>query len=242
MRIKLFFTPAGIYDNQIAGKTSVVIDILRATTVAAVALHNGAREIIPMATLGDATGLKQKLDHSSVLLGGEREGQKVEGFDLGNSPFEYGPDIVENKSIILASTNGSAALIRGSEAEHCLSCAFVNISSALEKIIECDSDVAVICAGNKGGFSLEDALCGGMLLHRLRIAGGGKAVFDNDASWVALEMYRKHRNNLENALRRSDHGKFLISLGFEQDIAFCVKEDSLAVCPIWQQGRLILKE
>ena len=135
MKITLFFTPAGIDDDQISGRTAVVIDILRATTTAAVALFNGAREIIPTATLGDATSLKQKLDHSSVLLGGEREGQKVEGFDLGNSPFEYSSKVVENKSIILASTNGSAALLCGSEAENCLACAFINISAVLKQVL-----------------------------------------------------------------------------------------------------------
>jgi 2-phosphosulfolactate phosphatase len=241
MKLKLFFTPAGINDDQITGKTSVVIDILRATSVAAVALHNGARELIPMATLGDATSLKQKLDHSSALLGGEREGQKVEGFDLGNSPFEYGSSVVENKSIILASTNGSAALIRGSEAEHCLSCAFINVSTILGRVMELKADTAIICAGNNGGFSLEDALCGGMLLERLRSADGDIKL-DNDASWVALEMYEKHRHNIEASLRESDHGKFLISLGFEQDIAFCAREDSIPICPSWRSGRLIIEE
>lgn len=241
MKLKLFFTPAGINDDQITGKTSVVIDILRATSVAAVALHNGAREIIPMATLGDATSLRQKLDHSSALLGGEREGQKVEGFDLGNSPFEYGTSVVESKSIILASTNGSVALIRGSEAEHCLACSFINVSTVLKRIMELNNNTAIICAGNKGGFSLEDALCGGMLLERLRSADGDIEL-DNDASWVALEMYEKHKHDIRAALRESDHGKFLISLGFEQDIAFCASVDSIPICPSWQSGRLIIKE
>lgn len=241
MKLKLFFTPAGINDDQITGKTSVVIDILRATSVAAVALHNGAREIIPMATLGDATSLRQKLDHSSALLGGEREGQKVEGFDLGNSPFEYGSSVVENKSIILASTNGSGALIRGSEAEHCLSCSFINVSAILDRVMELQADTAIICAGNNGGFSLEDALCGGMLLERLQSADPDIKL-DNDASWVALEMYEKHKLNIEAALRESDHGKFLISLGFEQDVAFCARQDSIPICPFWRSGRLIIEE
>jgi 2-phosphosulfolactate phosphatase len=239
MKLELYFTPAGINGDQISGKTSVVIDILRATTVAAVALHNGARDIIPMASIGDASSMKQKLDHSSVILGGERHGQKVEGFDLGNSPFEYSPNVVENKSIILASTNGSGALIRGSEAKTCFSCAFINISAIFEKVIDQKEDIAIICAGNKGGFSLEDALCGGMLVYKLKLADKGFEP-ENDAAWIAMGLYEKHKDDLAGALRESDHGKFLVKLGFEQDIAFCAKEDHLNVAPLWQSGRLIL--
>jgi len=241
MKIKLYFTPAGINDDQITGRTAIVIDILRATTTAAVALFNGAREIIPTAALGDATSLKQKLDHSSVLLGGEREGQKVEGFDLGNSPFEYSSKVVENKSIILASTNGSAALLCGSEAENCLSCAFINVTAVLEQVLTFKKDAAIICAGNKGGFSLEDALCGGMLVRRL-LDNDKNVELDNDATAVALKLYDQNKDNIREAISESDHGKFLNSLGFEQDISFCAKEDHLSVTPVWKSGRLILSK
>ncbi|NIP42977.1 MAG: 2-phosphosulfolactate phosphatase [candidate division Zixibacteria bacterium] len=241
MNIRLFFTPAGIGEEQINGRTAVVIDILRATTVAAVALGNGAREIIPVTNLGDATSLREKLDRSAVQLGGEREGQKVDGFDLGNSPFEYGPDAVENKTVILATTNGSAAILKGGEAKYCLSCAFVNLTATLEKILEIKDDISVICAGNKGGFSLEDALCGGMLVDKL-LASGGNMELDNDAAFVSQGLYHKHRDNLEEALHKSDHGKYLDSLGFSNDVSFCAQKDSLSICPVWQSGRLTLLE
>ena len=241
MNIRLFFTPAGIGDEQINGRTAVVIDILRATTVAAVALDNGAREIIPAANLGDATSIREKLDRSTVQLGGEREGQKVEGFDLGNSPFEYDREAVENKTVILATTNGSAAILKGGEAKHCLSCALVNLSATLEKILKIGNDVSIICAGNKGGFSLEDALCGGMLVDKL-LAADNTVELDNDAAFVAQGLYHKHRENLEDALHKSDHGKYLDSLGFAKDISFCAQEDNLTICPVWQSGRLTLQE
>jgi len=240
MKVYLYFTPAGISDDQITGHTAVVIDILRATTTASVALFNGAREIIPTATLGDATSVKQKLDHSSVILGGERQGQKVEGFDLGNSPFEYSSKAVEKKSIVLATTNGSAALLRGSEADNCLACAFINITATLKMVMEYNQDVAIICAGNKGGFSLEDALCGGMLIHKL-VETDNSVILANDASWVAQKIYERERANIELAIRESDHGKDLVKLGFEQDISFCAKEDHLAVSPVWDSGRLVIK-
>ncbi|HEQ99948.1 MAG TPA: 2-phosphosulfolactate phosphatase [candidate division Zixibacteria bacterium] len=241
MNIRLFFTPAGIGDEQINGRTAVVIDILRATTVAAVALGNGAREIIPVANLGDATSLREKLDRTTVQLGGEREGRKVDGFDLGNSPFEYSPEAVENKTVILATTNGSEAMIKGGEARHCLSCAFVNLSATLDKILEINNDVSIICAGNKGGFSLEDALCGGMLVDRL-LASDRAMELDNDAAFVSRGLYHKHKDNLEDALHKSDHGKYLDSLGFSKDVSFCAQEDNLSICPVWQSGRLTLLE
>ena len=213
MKLELYFTPAGLNGDKISGKTSVVIDILRATTVSAVALYNGARDIIPMASIGDATSMKQKLDHSSVILGGERHGQKVDGFDLGNSPFEYSSAVVENKSIILASTNGSGALIRGSEAETCYSCAFINISAIFEKIIDQKDDIAIICAGNNGGFSLEDALCGGMLVHKLKHADKGFNP-ENDAAWISMGLYEKHKDDLVGALRGKRSWQISVKSGF----------------------------
>jgi len=240
MKLKLFFTPTALDENQMNGRTAVVCDVLRATTTAAVALTNGAREVIPVANLGDASSMKLKLDRSTVLLGGERDGQKVDGFDLGNSPFEYSPQIVEHKSVILASTNGSAALLCGSEAETCFSCAFVNNSAVVEEVLKAGNDIAVLCAGNKGDFSLEDTLCGGMLVHKLKNSASGIEL-ENDAAWVALETFEKHKHNLVAALKECDHGKFLESLGFGQDVEFCSSEDYLEICPIWDSGRLVIK-
>ncbi len=241
MNIKLFFTPAGIGEDLIIGTTAVVIDILRATSVAAVALSNGAREVIPVAHLGDASSLKQKLDKTSVLLGGEREGQKVEGFDLGNSPFEYNSGVAENKSIILATTNGSAALIKGNDAEYCLSCSFLNASAILNKILQIKNHISIICAGNKGGFSLEDALCGGMMVDKL-MESGGKFNPVNDAAIVSRELYLSHKDDIAGALRQSDHGKFLESIGFGKDVEFCASIDELDTVPMLQSGRLVVEE
>jgi 2-phosphosulfolactate phosphatase len=99
-------------------------------------------------------------------------------------------------------------------------------------------DTAVLCAGNKGGFSLEDTLCGGMLIDKLnsRIEN---LDLENDAAWVALDIYHKHKQDLESALKQSDHGTELVMLGFERDISYCAQEDQIAICPIWQSGRLV---
>lgn len=240
MRVALYFTPAGVDKSQVAGKTAVVIDVLRATSVAAVALANGAKEIIPTATLGDATALRQKLSHDSCLLGGEREGTKVEGFDLGNSPFEYSRKVVTGKTIILASTNGSAALLLGGEADQSLACALVNLSAAAEKALSLGQDLILICAGLKGGFSLEDTLCGGMVFARLKELDAAVQP-DNDAAWVAHELYQSHRDRLAQSIRQSEHGRYLEQLGFGEDLAFCAQQDSVPVVPRWQAGRMVLE-
>jgi 2-phosphosulfolactate phosphatase len=238
MKLRLFFTPNGLTEDQILGRTTVVIDVLRATSVAAVALKNGAREIIPVATLGDASGMRAKLDPSMVVLGGERDGRKVEGFDLGNSPFEYGPERIEKKSIVLATTNGSAALLIGSEGDHCLACAIINTSEVARRLAEIKQDIAVICSGNKGGFSLEDTLCGGMLIDRLQSSSDNLSL-ENDAAWVALDIFNKHKHDLETALKQSDHGTTLVNLGFERDVNYCSQADKIEICPVWKSGRLI---
>lgn len=235
MNIELYFTSAGLSENDLRGKTVVVVDVLRACTVIPTAFSAGCKEIIPVRSIGDSSTLLGNLDRDVVVLAGEREGQKIEGFDLGNSPFEFTEGVVGGKTIILASTNGSKVLVLGSSAESCIAASFVNVGVVAEEISRIGSDVAIICSGKEHRFSLEDALCGGMLISRI----GAGADASNDAAAVALTLHDQHSGDLAGALKSCDHGRYLKSIGFGGDIEYAAKVDSVPILPIMRQGRLV---
>lgn len=238
MKVKLYFTPAGLTDKDLIGRTVIVIDVLRACTVICAAFAAGCREVIPVNSIGDGSTLLGNLDRDVVLLAGERDGYRVEGFDLGNSPLEFTKDVVSNKTIILASTNGSKAMILGSSGELMLAASFVNVSAIVDKVASQDGDTALVCSGKDSRFSLEDVVCGGMIVSRL----GNKVEVANDAAMVANTLYEAHKDDIASVLRTCDHGRYLSSIGFAEDISFAAGIDTIGILPQWDNGRFLVGE
>src|SRR3972149_4679836 len=136
MRIDLYLTPGQIDELQLRDKNVVVVDVLRAGTSIATALSNGAREIIPVETVEAAVKLSGSLFGDGVLLGGERGGKIIEGFQLGNSPFEYVEKSVKGKLIVVTTTNGAFAMAKGRYAKRMVIAAFVNVGRVVDFIKE----------------------------------------------------------------------------------------------------------
>lgn len=235
-RIDLYLTPSEAGRAPLDGRQIAVVDVLRTCTSVAVAIRNRAAKIIPVETVEEATRLAQTLDPKARLLCGERDGSKVSGFDLGNSPREYERERVEGATLIFASTNASplmAGLLQGRE-QRLL--AYVNLGATTEAVRKDGADLAIVCAGRNGRFSLEDAACAGALIGRLVEGSPGLAL--NDAAEIAREYDRVHGRTPEAILRRSDHGRFLIQLGFEEDLPVCAQVDSVPVVPLLRDGRI----
>ena len=106
------FEPAAL-----TGGIAVIADILRASTTITHALANGAKRVIPCGTVDEALDLRRQHTDEQILLGGERGGLKIEGFDLSNSPDDYDSATVTGKSIGFTTTNGTKALLRSSKAK-----------------------------------------------------------------------------------------------------------------------------
>jgi len=236
MKIDLFFTPEELKENILVDKAVIVIDVLRASVTIAQALYNGCKDIIPVESAAKSLDLMQKIGRQFVLLCGERDGQKIEGFDLGNSPFEYLEPVVRDKTLIFATTNGSKAIVKVASGDKVVIGSFVNFREVLELVLNLNKDSAIVCSGKNGNFSLEDAVCGGMFVHKLQDQRKGEL---NDAAQAASALYQKHKENLQKVLEASDHGKFLSSLGFDKDLSFCSQLNSLPVLPILEKGRII---
>jgi 2-phosphosulfolactate phosphatase len=236
MRIETLFTTTEIDEAAVKGKTVAIIDVLRVCTTIAHALANGCERIIPVDTVEAATNLTASLDKKVTLLGGEKEGKRIDGFNLGNSPLEYAPEVVKGKTIILATTNGTRAVWKSQGAKEILIGSFVNVSSLVDYLGKAGGDlVTIVCAGKQGRFSMEDAVCAGMVIDQLAKENS----FDlSEGSSAALHLYKMNDQSIEGLLRECEHGKYLASIGFGHDLEICGKVDSLRILPIVKEGRI----
>lgn len=230
MQAELYFTPNQADELFLRDKTVVVVDVLRASTTLATALHNGAREIIPVTTVERAVKISGNLFGDFVLRGGERNGRMIEGFNLGNSPLEYNEQTVKGKAIIFSSTNGSAAIDKGRYAKDLIIGGFVNISTVAAFLKEANRDFFIVCAGKNGMFSMEDSVCAGMLLHKLAPAKSTHMVL-SDSALAAVTLYKAFGKSIEKMVRNSEHGRYLTGIGYEDDLEVCAGVDTIPVLP-----------
>lgn len=223
-------------DSKILSKKIViVIDVLRATSVIVYALSQGATEVIPVGSIEEAKEKAKSFPPEAILLGGERNSLKIEGFDLGNSPREYGEEKIKGKRIILTTTNGTKAFQSVSLGNQIFIGSFLNIGAVAKRCIEEDQDLLIFLSGNRGGFSLEDTVCAGMLID-LILKNGLKPVALTDASYDALFLYQRFEANLMGAFHLSRHGKDLFELGGGEDLIFCAQTNITEVVPIFKDG------
>lgn len=237
MQINLYLTPQQADELALREKTVVMIDVLRSSTTIATALVNGARQVIPATSVESAVKISGNLFGDVFLLGGERNGKMIAGFTLGNSPLEYTGDRVRGKSIIFSSSNGTQALARGRHARTLVVCGFVNVSAVAAVLQRAGGDVTILCAGNDGLIALEDAVCAGMLMHRVAGWTADTPGLSDGAS-VALALFKAHGKSPLKMLQASEHGRRLVSLGFGDDLRICAGVDTLAVVPSYEGGVL----
>src|SRR5262245_61680075 len=131
--ILVHLAPELVAPERLAGGVAVVVDVLRATTTIAHALAAGCAGVRPCATADEARRLAGSLPAGKVLLGGERDGKPLPGFDLGNSPGEYTPARCRDRTLVLTTTNGTRALLHCAAAERVLTAAFVHFSAVCEQ-------------------------------------------------------------------------------------------------------------
>ena len=239
MKLDCYIVPSEITEAALRGKIVVIVDVLRSCTTVAYALVNGAEKIIPATTVEAATKLMSSLDRGSTLLCGEREGRKINGFDLGNSPLEYTRAIVGGKTLVFASTNGTKLMAKGQKAQEQLLCSFVNIGKVVEALRPEGPEPVVVCSGTNGQFSLEDAVCSGMVASKLGEVFPGAWEL-NDGARAAITLFEKFGGDIYGMLHDSSHGRYLLSLGFGLDIEVCARTDSVPVLPVLREGRITL--
>jgi 2-phosphosulfolactate phosphatase len=240
MKVNVLLSPLNADDLYFTGKTTVVIDILRATSVIVTALGNGAREIIPVNTVDFAMKVSGNAFGGQTLLGGERNTKKIEGFALGNSPLEYNAETVKGKSIILYTTNGSKAIVRAKFSENLFICAFGNLNAIAEHLVKVNKDVVIVCSGTNGMFNLEDTICAGKLITEMLKLN--EAIELTDASNASVTLNKSFGKSLNKMLSQTEHGKLLIENGFSEDIKICAKLNTHDIIPYYDSGVIKLQK
>jgi 2-phosphosulfolactate phosphatase len=233
--------PAHVEPAELAGSTVIVIDMLRASSTICHALAAGAKCVVPLLEIDETRQLAEQLGREFVVLGGERSGHIIEGFDLGNSPSEYTPQRVRGKMMLFTTTNGTRALAHAREAAHVLVGAVVN-RAAIAQAVHHTRRVDLLCAGTDGAVTGEDILAAGAIIERLQRDSGPQLLRLNEAAefahheWQELLEHADDANRsiideLAIALRDTTGGKNLLEAGHQADLIACAQLDSLAVVP-----------
>jgi 2-phosphosulfolactate phosphatase len=226
--VAVHLVPALVPPGRLAGGIAVVIDVLRTTTTIVHALATGCSDVRPVAEVEEAQRLAGTMRAGRVLLGGERDGQPLPGFDLGNSPREYTCAVCKGRTLVLTTTNGTKALLHASAAERVLIAAFVNFSAVCEQLVPDHRPIHLVCAGQSGQVSLEDTLLAGALVNCL---SEQFAVRLNDGARVAWDCFEHHGQVLEGALAVGAGGVHLAGLGYDDDIRAAARIDQFALVP-----------
>lgn len=229
-------SPSLLHLYDLSNSVVVIIDVFRATSTIASALHNGAKCVIPVDSVPKAIEISRNIDG---IAAGERDGQIAEGLAHGNSPLEYGRDFIGGKTLVLTTTNGTRLLHMALEkgADTIISGSFPNLSAVCEFLIAENKNVVLGCAGWKDRFNLEDTLFAGAVINRI------KKHFEIhcDSSLMAETMYIKHKNNLLGFAPKLTHYHRLVErFGLIEDIKFCLTEDVANVLPVYREGRLVI--
>ena len=238
MKVNVFLSPVSVDELYFTGKTTVVIDVLRASTTIVNALQNGAKEVIPVATVEFAVKVSGGMFGGLTLLGGARNTKKVEGFALGNSPSEYTPETIGGKTIVFYATNGTKAVTRAKFSENLFICSYNNISAVAATLVGLDKDVELLCAGKNNAFSLEDSCCAGKLVAEILNLKEDAEL--TDSARAAQALHKSFGKSIFKMLKESEHGKLLIENGFEADIKFCSKPNSTDAVPYFTGNTLKL--
>ncbi len=221
-------------EDELRDKVVVMIDVLRASSTIVTALQNGAKGVIPVQDMDAAGRISQNLDSPNFMLCGEKDGQKIEGYDLGNSPFEYSTEAVKDKTIIFKTSNGTKALKRSTMGKEILVGCFLNLETVTNRLKEVDQEIVIVCAGWRGHLSLEDLLCAGKIISDLN--GGTLQEDAPDGTKVAFGLYEKFGNDIERTLRNSNHAKRLADITENDDIGFCSRLNVMQILPTLKEG------
>lgn len=237
--IDVFFSLNSFNEVELRDKTSVVIDVLRASSSIVTALMNGADAIIPVADMGEASKIAMNVDSTNYLLCGEKDGIKIDGYDLGNSPFEYSKEVVANKKLIFNTTNGTKAIKKTFGSSNVCVAAFLNVSAVVEFLKKQDTDIVLVCAGRKGRLAFEDILLAGNIIYML--SDGKLPDKSRDGVRVAFTLYDTYKDDIASIIHQSNHAERLKALIGTDDIEYCCQTDITDVLPYLNEGMITLK-
>jgi 2-phosphosulfolactate phosphatase len=231
--IEVCYTPAQYELYRGGYDIIVVIDVLRATSAMTTALHYGVEKIIPVASVDEAVAFKNK----GYTVGAERDGQVVEGFDFGNSPYVYIDNDMKGKTIVLTTTNGTKAIdIAKNDGQVVIGC-LNNLDYLCAWLIQQNKNTLILASGWKDKVNLEDTICAGAIVDALLDSNQFQA--SEDSTVAAKFLFKSAQNNLWSFLRASSHRRRLIHLKIQKDVKYCLTLNTVPCIPILRDGALV---
>ena len=216
----------------------VIIDVLRATSTIATALHNGAKAIIPVDSVAECIRIGKQID---AITAGERDGQVAEGLEYGNSPFEYPETFIKGKTLVLTTTNGTRLLHMALDknAKAIITGSFPNLSAVCDFLTAQNQNVILGCAAWKNRVNIEDTLFAGAVIDRI----GKNFNINCDSSQMATTMYNEAKNDMFEFMKskKASHYQRLSGYGLEKDIRYCLTTDVANTTVVYEDGKLLAK-
>jgi 2-phosphosulfolactate phosphatase len=231
------FSPSLLHLYNLTDAVVVIIDVFRATSTIAAALHNGAKCIIPVDEVAKAIEISKQLD---AIAAGERDGKLAEGLQHGNSPLEYSKEFIQDKTLVLTTTNGTKLLQMAldNNATTIITGSFPNLSAVCDFLIKENKNVVLGCAGWKDRFNLEDTLFAGAVISKI----ASNFTIHCDSSLTAQLLYNQHKDNLVGFAPQLTHYHRLVErFGLIEDIKFCLTPDGANVLPLYEDGKLVAR-
>jgi 2-phosphosulfolactate phosphatase len=230
VRLDVAVTPDVLRPADVPGSTVLVVDVLRASTTIITALANGCLAVVPVIDADEAR--RRATATPGALIAGERRGEPLQGFDLGNSPLEFSPARVGGRTVVFTTSNGTRALVAVRAAAAVAVAAFVNASAAAAWAVAQQRDVLVACAGERGAISLEDHVCAGALVERALAAEPGAT--PTAAALAALALARRYGKEVARLGSDSGWARHLAASGRAADVAACLALDTTTLVPVYR--------
>lgn len=228
-------SPALLHLYDLNNALVVIIDVLRATSTIATALYNGAKCVVPVDSVSRCIELGKQME---CYTAGERDGKIAEGLKYGNSPFEYPPEFIKGKSLVLTTTNGTRLLHMALEkgAQTIVTGSFPNLSAVVDYVIRKKQHTILACAAWKDRLNMEDTLFAGAVIERVK----EHFSINCDSSHMAENLYAMAKNDLYGFMRdnNASHYQRLTGFGLEKDIRYCLTPDVANVLPFYEEGKL----
>lgn len=236
-KLEVCLSPALLHLYNTQGAVVVIIDVFRATSTIAAALHNGAKSVIPVAQVQECIDLGKQIPDS--ITAGERDGKVADGLQYGNSPSEYPRSFIENKTLVLTTTNGTRLLHMVQDADTIITGSFLNLSAVCDFLVQQNKPVLLGCAAWKDRFNLEDTLFAGAVVNKVK----EHFAINCDSARAANYLYEHAKEStIINFLRDSSHYKRLSAYGLSADMEYCATLDLHPVVPILKGTELVVHQ
>jgi 2-phosphosulfolactate phosphatase len=239
-KLDVFYALHSFQEDELRDKIVVVIDVLRASSTIVTALMNGAKAVIPVADMGEASKISMNVDSDNYLLCGEKDGEKIEGYDLGNSPLEYSEDVVKGKTLIFNTTNGTKAIKKTLGSSQVFIASFLNVSTVVKQLSEVNKEIVLVCAGWKGRLAFEDMLLAGNIIHDL--CDGSLGDDSKDGAKVAFSLYDRYGKDIAAVIHKSNHAMRLKEIVGADDVDYCCQIDTTDILPRLHEGMITLQD